>query len=63
MWPFKRQADRAEELREALAELMKHINDEIAMADAVEAAARLRHMTRQLREDQQRYPKEGVRDA
>lgn len=62
LWPFKRQADRAEELRDALADLMQHVTDEVAAADAVEAVGRLRHMTRVLREDQRRYPREGVRE-
>lgn len=54
MWPFKRQADRAQEVCDALADLMQHVTDEIAAADAVEAAQRLRHMTRVLRSDQER---------
>jgi CheY-like chemotaxis protein len=51
LWPFRRQADEAEAMREALADLLGHITDEIAAADGVEALQRLRHMSRVLRAD------------
>lgn len=57
MWPFRRQADEAEEIRARLVELMQHITDEIAAGDAVEMLPRIRHMCNVLRADQEREEK------
>lgn len=54
MWPFRRQAAEAEQLRDALTELMQHVTDEIAAADAVEMLPRIRHMCNVLRADAER---------
>lgn len=54
IWPFRTQADYAEQIRAELAGLLTHITDEIAVADAVEALARLRHMRKVLAADAER---------
>lgn len=54
IWRFRRQADQAEQLRAELAALLTHITDEVAVADAVEALARLRHMRKVLQADAER---------
>lgn len=53
-WPFRKQADLAEQLLNELNGLLAHITDEIAAADAVEALARLRHMRKVLAADAER---------
>lgn len=45
IWPFKQQADEAQEVLDRLLELQSHINDTVAMLDLAEAATRLRHAT------------------
>lgn len=48
IWPFRRQADEARRLLDALVELHQHINDSVAGCDATEAERELRHMLRVL---------------
>lgn len=45
IWPFKKQADEAQRVLDALIELQKHLNDTVAMSDVAEATTRLRHAT------------------
>lgn len=54
MWPFRKQADLAEQLLNELNALLSHITDQVAVGDAVEALARLRHMRNVLAYDAER---------
>lgn len=51
MWNFRKQAKRAERVQAEVVELLEHITDEIAAADAVEVLPKLRHMVKRLRYD------------